>query len=611
MKKVLCFVLSFMLMLPCTSALFVMPTAAEEEIKVTVNGKSLTFDQPPIIENGRTLVPFRAIFEALGASVDYDEYTDDEGGRTQTVTAQKGMKYVYLEIGATEIFVNGECQTIDVPAKIVNDRTLVPARAVSEALGAAVDWDGDNRTVIIETNPGAYTVTEKRVTREFKAEDGTLLASVDFAYPEIFNSTGDESVAKWNEEFESDTNALLAYVEEEVVPDAKEEKAWRDEEGYEMSPFTFEQTVEVTLNRKGLLSITEFYYYYTGGAQPNSARYSRTFDMVNKKELAIGDILKDKDPNVRIMQAYADMVDASEYYAEDAEYREELKSTIQASLDHVSFYLSDTGMEFYFMPYDVASYAEGYIEASIPYKGNEDAFAIDLSGGKVDTYEFTLPGNPTTGYEWLIAKQFGCDRIAIEESYQTEPGKENMPGAGGTYTYRVKGLKPGNVDFYMAYARSWENELPLEVRYYRLFVDSDLKITVIEESRVDPKTAWEKDCFQDIRGGSQPAEGEDALKISLDGNPTTGYVWTEEADPEWAVEIEESYEADSTDEMLDGVGGTYTYYITGAEPGEVTLTFTYARPWESVQPLQKETYGLFVDDDLKITVISHESTTAE
>ena len=603
MKKVLCFALTVLLVLSCASALFVMPTTAEDEIKVAVNGQALTFDQPPIIENGRTLVPFRAIFEALGATVDYDEFPDEDGGRTQVVTAQKGMKYVYLEIGSTEIFVNGEYQTIDVPAKIVNDRTLVPARAVSEALGAAVDWDNDTRTVIVETNMGLYTVNEKRITKEYKAEDGTLLASVDFSYPEIDNPTGDEAIAKWNEEFESDVNALVTYVEEEVVPDAKEEKAWRDEEGYEMSPFTFEQTVEVTLNRKGLLSITEFYYYYTGGAHPNSARYSHTFDMVNKKELTIADILKDENPNERMMNAYADMIDQNEYYAEAGEYKDELKQTIKESLDHVSFCLTDTGMLLYFMPYDVASYAEGYIEATIPYERNEDAFAVDLSGGKVDVFEFSLPGNPTTGFEWLIAKQFGCDRIAIEESYQTEPGKENMPGAGGTYTYRVKGLKPGNVHFYLGYTRSWEDERAIDMRSYCLFVDSDLKITVIGEGQVDPEIMEQMGIFV----GYQRI-GE--LEIELDGNPTTGYVWTVEADPEWAVEIEETYESDSTDEMLSGVGGTYTYYVTGVEPGEVTLTFTYARPWESVQPWQKETYRLLVNDDLTITVLDHESIAA-
>lgn len=619
MKKIVCTILSLMLVLSSVSALFVMPAVAADDITILVNDAPITFDQPPIIENGRTLVPFRAILEALGAKVDYNEYTEDDGTRVQTVMAEKGMHSVFMTIGETQYNVDFEEKTLDVPAKIVNDRTLVPIRAIAEGLDCAVDWDGDNRTVIVETCPGVYTVNEKRVTKEYKAADGTLLAKVDLTYPEIENPTNDATIAAWNEEYKKDIEEEISSIEEDMVPAAEEEKEWRDAEGYEVTPLEFEQTVDVTLNRKDLLSITEFYYYYTGGAHPNSSRRSRTFDMENKKELAISDILKDEDPNALMMKAYADMVDNNEYYAEDAQYREDLKRTIKESLDHVSFYLTDTGMELYFMPYDVASYAEGYIEATIPYKGNEDAFGVDLSGAKMDVFEFSLPGNPTTGYEWMIAdsapfhRRSSIELISIEESYQTEPGKENMPGAGGTYTYHVKGVKPGKVEFFMAYARSWEKEVPLEAWHYSLFVDSDLKITVISEGQVDPERLVKMSSISSfLRVGESPeGEKEDGLEIKLSGNPTTGFVWTVEEDAEGIVEIEENYASDSNDETLSGVGGTYTYRITGVTPGEVTLTFTYARPWESVEPWQTEQYTLEVGEDLKIIVIDHKSSTAE
>ena len=200
----------------------------------------------------------------------------------------------------------------------------------------------------------------------------------------------------------------------------------------------------------------------------------------------------------------------------------------------------------------------------------------------------------------------------MEESYRTEPGKENVPGAGGTYTYRVKGVKPGNADFYMAYARSWEDEVPLEARHYRLFVDSDLKITLIDEGSVDPSLIGKPVDDPDHRQASDSSEQkDDVLEISLDGNPTTGFVWTAEADPEWVVEIDESYESDSNDMALSGVGGTYTYLVTGSEPGEATLTFTYARPWESVEPWRTEQYTILVGDDLSITVLDHQSLPAK
>jgi len=113
-----------------------------QEIKVLVNGSALTFDQPPIIENGRTLVPLRAIFEALGATVEWEQ-------STQTVTAVKDDITIILKIGDAFLTKNGERIALDVPAKIVGGRTLVPARAVAESFGADVQWDQATRTVTI------------------------------------------------------------------------------------------------------------------------------------------------------------------------------------------------------------------------------------------------------------------------------------------------------------------------------------------------------------------------------------------------------------------------------------------------------------------------------
>jgi len=118
------------------------PPPPAQEIKVLVNGSTVTFDQPPIIENGRTLVPLRAIFEALGATVEWEQ-------STQTVTAVKDDITITLKIGDAFLTKNGERIALDVPAKIVGGRTLVPARAVAESFGADVQWDQATRTVTI------------------------------------------------------------------------------------------------------------------------------------------------------------------------------------------------------------------------------------------------------------------------------------------------------------------------------------------------------------------------------------------------------------------------------------------------------------------------------
>lgn len=115
-----------------------------KEILVTVNDKNVLFDQPPIIVEERTLVPVRAIFEALGATVEWTQ-------ETQTVTTKKDGKTVEIQIGNNIMKIDNEEIALDVPAQIVNERTLVPARAVAEAFDCIVDWDGDTSTVIIES----------------------------------------------------------------------------------------------------------------------------------------------------------------------------------------------------------------------------------------------------------------------------------------------------------------------------------------------------------------------------------------------------------------------------------------------------------------------------
>ena len=111
-------------------------------ISVLYDGKRIGFDQLPVIENGRTLVPLRAIFEKIGATVEWD-------GDTQTVTATKGDVTVSLTINNTTATKNGQAITLDVPAKIINGRTLVPVRFVSDCFGVGVDWNGDIQSVIL------------------------------------------------------------------------------------------------------------------------------------------------------------------------------------------------------------------------------------------------------------------------------------------------------------------------------------------------------------------------------------------------------------------------------------------------------------------------------
>ena len=130
-------------------------TVFAEEVKpvtVTLNGNVVdcaSYGQEATIVEGRTLVPLRAIFEALGASVEWDS-------TTKTVTSTLGGTTVKLTIGEKTLYKNESALELDVPAMIMNDRTLVPVRAVSEAFGVDVSWDSNTRTVILFDGSFAY-----------------------------------------------------------------------------------------------------------------------------------------------------------------------------------------------------------------------------------------------------------------------------------------------------------------------------------------------------------------------------------------------------------------------------------------------------------------------
>lgn len=109
-------------------------------VKVQLDGRELTLDVPPVIENGRTLVPLRDIAEALGAAVNWEE-------KTRTVTIKKESTVIKLTIGSNTALKNTERITLDAPAKITGSRTMVPLRFVSEALGVKVQWDPAARLV--------------------------------------------------------------------------------------------------------------------------------------------------------------------------------------------------------------------------------------------------------------------------------------------------------------------------------------------------------------------------------------------------------------------------------------------------------------------------------
>ncbi|MGN1116611.1 MAG: copper amine oxidase N-terminal domain-containing protein, partial [Candidatus Ornithomonoglobus sp.] len=142
MKKVICFLTAGMIM--CAG----MPSAlSQNPVTVVVNGEKLNADQGAEIYDGRTFLPLRAVSETVGAAVEWYE-------SEHAAMVSKGNVSLLIYIGDEQFYAktgNGNWEEIalDAPARIVNDRTMVPIRAIAEQLGLDVGWDSASYTVTI------------------------------------------------------------------------------------------------------------------------------------------------------------------------------------------------------------------------------------------------------------------------------------------------------------------------------------------------------------------------------------------------------------------------------------------------------------------------------
>ncbi len=137
MRKItsIIFLISLMLLIGITAS-------ADDVIKVAVDGKYIDFDVNPQIINGRTMVPIRAIFEEMGATVIWKD-------STKSAICSKEEIIIKMTVGSKDMYINEQEIKMDVAPVEIGGRILVPARYVADALGADVQWSQVNNTVVI------------------------------------------------------------------------------------------------------------------------------------------------------------------------------------------------------------------------------------------------------------------------------------------------------------------------------------------------------------------------------------------------------------------------------------------------------------------------------
>jgi len=165
MKKI-CTTLILMISVLLSFSAFT-PAFATDEITVVLDGETLSFEQAPVIVNERTLVPMRAIFEALNAKVNW--YAEE-----RIASAEKMGIMIDFQIDNYEMYKNFVTISLDAPAMLINGYTMVPLRAVAESFGVEVIWDGTTKTATL-TDKGILQrldIPERGILYEGEVKDG-------------------------------------------------------------------------------------------------------------------------------------------------------------------------------------------------------------------------------------------------------------------------------------------------------------------------------------------------------------------------------------------------------------------------------------------------------
>ena len=174
---------------------FIMGNAIEvgsSEISVILDGTPLQFDVAPIIVSGRTLVPIRKIFETMDYDIEWDE-------QNQQIVATKCDLSIQIVIGNPVAVLSNRdfAVELDVPAQVIDGRTMIPLRFVSECLGYDVLWHEETQTALIYSRIPPYENSENLSYKEISASDSWIYWSVLKGIPGVIRSREDGSDCEW------------------------------------------------------------------------------------------------------------------------------------------------------------------------------------------------------------------------------------------------------------------------------------------------------------------------------------------------------------------------------------------------------------------------------
>ena len=217
--------------------------------------------------------------------------------------------------------------------------------------------DESKETVSSAGLPHEYTV--ESCEGEVTAPDGTVVATYSYSYPVFVANEGD------NEEYIAEVNGIFKNSALETVKEAElEYESYKRtiENGYKWTSVNdFKYYTDIHMVEKGIISITEAWYFNYGGAHGMPFRISHTFDVVNGKELALSDLVYGDEEEIAEAFAMEFVKVSDSFYGYAPE-------TVFAHFPEAQFYVNKDGVTAYFQPYEVAPYSEGFVSATISDK---------------------------------------------------------------------------------------------------------------------------------------------------------------------------------------------------------------------------------------------------
>ena len=210
--------------------------------------------------------------------------------------------------------------------------------------------------------------TEQVFAKDFTADDGTVVMSVEYVFPGIEDAQSDPAWQKIQDYYAAEGMAYMGDATE-LSGYAAGDYEVAQAMGEDFLPYGESMSYRIALQNESMVSIVRSYYAnsVTGAAHPSNFQFSETFDLATGDKLSLGDCFTDPDAGrTRVL-------DLLEQKGADAGYSRE---ALEGELNDAYFYLSDEGLVIYYQPDTLAPYAAGLLEFTLPYADLQDLLAV-------------------------------------------------------------------------------------------------------------------------------------------------------------------------------------------------------------------------------------------